>query len=579
MARLEHIFAPLAGHRGAWLRSPLAGASVERRKTLRPCEAERLVPKAALRAMRGMAQQFMRREDGTITVFAMAVFVLMVGVGGIAVDLMRFEAQRSQLQSTLDRAVLAAASLNQQRDAEGVVRNYFETAGFENYRLSVDVERNINFRRVAVEAEVDVQTLFMKLFGQRVLTSFASGAAEERIPKVEVSLVLDISGSMMFLDRMTNLKPAAREFVTSILEANDNPNNNQLVSLSIVPYSGHVNMGTTIASVFALTNEHNYSRCARFDWSHFTVSGLDPSVPLQRMAHLDWWDNRIDAPDPVDGRYTCQRDNAASILPWSNDEAALHALIDSLQADGTTAIDAGMRWGVALLDPMAVPALNTLVGRGVVHSDFTNRPAAYDDLETIKVVVLMTDGENAPQYDVVPRYRSGPSRFWRDPDDGSLSVHYPEWNQYWHEDTAQWATTPDGGHNNNAVRLDYADFWNHIPAALVRFRLFNWPAWTGLEINRAWHVFYSGVEFDFWNIVNMYVDGHAGDNRLRQICDVARQNDIVVFSIAFQAPPQGQAVMRYCATTDAHYYPVQNANISDAFTSIARTISQLRLVQ
>ena len=86
-----------------------------------------------------MAQQFMRREDGTITVFAMAVFVLMVGVGGIAVDLMRFEAQRSQLQSTLDRAVLAAASLNQQRDAEGVVRNYFETAGFENYRLSVDV--------------------------------------------------------------------------------------------------------------------------------------------------------------------------------------------------------------------------------------------------------------------------------------------------------------------------------------------------------------------------------------------------------------------------------------------------------
>uniref|UniRef100_UPI001BCAC1FF TadE/TadG family type IV pilus assembly protein n=1 Tax=Roseicyclus sp. TaxID=1914329 RepID=UPI001BCAC1FF len=188
---------------------------------MRPCEAERLVPKAALRATHGIAQRFMRREDGTITVFAMAVFVLMVGVGGIAVDLMRFEAQRSQLQSTLDRAVLAAASLNQQRDAEGVVRNYFETAGFENYRLSVDVERNINFRRVAVEAEVDVQTLFMKLFGQRVLTSFASGAAEERIPKVEVSLVLDISGSMMFLDRMTNLKPAAREFVTSILEAND----------------------------------------------------------------------------------------------------------------------------------------------------------------------------------------------------------------------------------------------------------------------------------------------------------------------------------------------------------------------
>lgn len=546
---------------------------------MRPNEAERLVPHLAANVVRRGFWRFLTREDGTITVFASVVFVLMVGIGGIAIDLMRFEAQRSQLQSTLDRAVLAAASLNQQRDPEAVVHNYFETAGIQGYRLTVDVDRSINFRRVEVKAEADVQTLFMRLFGQRVLTSFASGAAEERIPRVEVSLVLDISGSMMFLDRMTNLKPAARDFVTNILGANNNPNNDQLISLSIVPYSGHVNMGTSIGSVFSLTGEHNHSRCARFDWSHFTRSGIDPSIPLQRMAHLDWADNRIAAPDPVEGRYTCQRDNTAAILPWSNDEAALHTLINSLQADGTTAIDAGMRWGVALLDPMAVPALNTLVNRGLVHSDFTNRPAPYDDPETIKVVVLMTDGENAPQYDVAPRYRSGPSRFWRDPDDGSLSVHYPEWGLFWQEDTGLWSTVPDGGHNNNAVRLDYADFWNHIPAALVRYRLFNWPSWSGLELWRAWHIFYSGVEFDFWNIVNLFVDGHEGDRRLRQICDVARQNDIVVFSIAFQAPPQGQSVMRYCATSDAHYYPVQSADIGIAFASIAGAIDQLRLVQ
>ena len=37
--------------------------------------------------------------------------------------------------------------------------------------------------------------------------------------------------------------------------------------------------------------------------------------------------------------------------------------------------------------------------------------------------------------------------------------------------------------------------------------------------------------------------------------------------------------MRHCATTDAHYYEVQSADISDAFTSIAHTINQLRLVQ
>ena len=83
----------------------------------------------------------------------------------------------------------------------------------------------------------------------------------------------------------------------------------------------------------------------------------------------------------------------------------------------------------------------------------------------------------------------------------------------------------------------------------------------------------------FWDIVDEYVWDDEADRRLREICNVARTNDIIVFSIAFQAPARGQAVMRHCATTDAHYYEVQSADISDAFTSIARTINQLRLVQ
>lgn len=542
---------------------------------MRPYEAERLVSKTTAKMLGSLPARFVRREDGTITVFATVIFVLMIGVGGIAIDLMRYEAQRTQLQYTLDRAVLAAAALDQEAPAEEVVRNYFETAGLGNYRLRVTVDDGINARRVTASAEMEMNTLFMRLFGQRVLSSPAAGAAEERIPNIEVSLVLDVSGSMEGT-RMENLQPAAREFVTSMLEANTNPTGQQFVSISVIPYNGHVNVGTTLSSVYALSNEHNYSRCSRFEWNDFTVSGLNPAVPIQRMAHFDivsqsWIDP---VPEP-----RCPRDDTAAIIPWSNSEADMHQLIDSLTPEGSTAIDAGMRWAVALLDPMARPALNGLTTNGTVHADFTNRPAAYNDNDTIKVVVMMTDGENTAQYDVNPAFRSGPSPFWRDPDDGDFSVFYSQWNMYWQEDAKLWRSFPDGGGNNNAVQLDYADLWNHIPAAEVREDLFNSDAWAGSNSWRRNGVETMGAQYDFWDIVNEYVWDDEADRRLREICNVARANDIVVFSIAFQAPARGQAVMRHCATTDAHYYEVQSADISDAFTSIARTINQLRLVQ
>lgn len=534
---------------------------------------------------RRFARQFMVREDGTTTVFATVVFVLMIGIGGIAIDIMRYETQRVQLQYTLDRAVLAAASLSQTLEPRSVVENYFETAGLEGYRLRVEVEEGVNFRRVEAQAELEMRTFFMSIFGQPVLTSPAAGAAEERVRNIEVSLVLDISGSMLSANRLENLRPAARSFVTSVLAANNNPNNEQLVSVSIVPYDHAVNMGATLASVFSLTGEHTYSRCARFYDNQFTFSGLNPTVPLQRMGHLDRNTNSMTNPIPDP---TCRLGTDGQIVAWSNNEAALHAAINNLSTQGNrfTAIDQGMRWAVALLDPAARPALSGLVTTNDVHPDFDGRPASYLDPETLKIVVLMTDGENTRQWDLHEQYRSGPSPFWRNPNDGRWSVYFPQWDLYWHESRDRWRSTPDGG--NAAVRLDYADVWHHIPVRRVRPILFHSHSWQRHEgatssVNdwRRPQIEAMANQFDFWDIVNEHVanNGDIGDDRLEDICDVAHEQGIVVFSIAFEAPAGGQSVLRRCASSDAHYYDVQGIDISNAFASIARTINQLRLVQ
>ncbi|PWK60910.1 TadE/TadG family type IV pilus assembly protein [Roseicyclus mahoneyensis] len=550
---------------------------------MRHHDANDVATGAVLRIARRLPQRFLVREDGSTTIFATVVFVLMIGIGGIAIDIMRFETQRVQLQYTLDRAVLAAASLSQTLDPQEVVESYFETAGLEGYRLRVDVENGINFRRVEARAEMELQTLFMSIFGQPMLTSPAAGAAEERVRNIEVSLVLDVSGSMSGSSRMTNLRPAARSFVTSVLEANNNPLGDQLVSVSIVPYDHAVNMGTTLSSVFSLTGEHTYSRCARFQAADYTFAGINPTVPLQRMADIDVDTTNSTNPTP---QPACHRDNTAAVIPWSNNETQLHNLINSLEPRGWTAIDQGMRWAVALLDPAARPALSGLVSNGSVHPDFDGRPASYVDPETMKIIVLMTDGENTRQWDVQEQFRSGPSPFWRNPADGRWSVFYPQWNLYWQESRDRWRSTPDGG--ANAVQLDYADLWHHVSVRSLRSRMFHSHAWERHEgytssVNhwRRTTVQAMQQQFNYWNVVNQYAgdNGVEGDARLRAICDVAHAQGITVFSIAFEAPWRGQQVMRYCASSAAHYYDVNGIDISNAFASIARTINQLRLIQ
>ncbi len=579
-------------------------------------------------AARLAPRRYIQREEGTVTAFAIMMFVLMVGVSGIAIDVMRYETQRTQLQYTLDRAILAAASLTQPYDPEGVVRDYFSVAGIEDYRLDVRVEEGVNFRRVHAYAELEVRSLFMQLFGVPVMSTPAIGAAEERVRNIEVSMVLDISGSMGSNSRMTNMRPAAREFVTEVLQANDNINDEMLVSVSIVPYNGMVNAGDIIESVFTFDAVHSQSSCARFSAydednpqltpnSDYLTTAIDPAVPIQRIAH---WDRDNEDDDELFSRAYCRTDNYGSILPWQHNETALHDHINALSTGGWTAIDVGMNWGVALLDPAAAPAVTGLVAANYVHNDFSQRPAPYvdgdpgtllDD-ETIKVVVLMTDGENTNQYDLRDPYRTGYAPIFRhegaltaDPDDDIYSVWWEDRGQFWiptgdpREPNGSWSASPHGGFGDYGLSsTDWygAGYDMYDRLAEYTFDATNtgnllpwtelWATYTAEYIAEEWleSPAEASGQWDYHNDVATnasyrFAARTEADENLRAICDVANAAGIVVFAIGFEAPSGGQAVMQHCATTDAHYYDVDGIEISQAFASIAQTINQLRLIQ
>ncbi|MEO6299216.1 MAG: pilus assembly protein TadG-related protein, partial [Paracoccaceae bacterium] len=100
-------------------------------------------------------RRFGRNEGGALVIFALMLVMLMLMMGGVAVDVMRYEARRTALQNTLDRSTLAAASLSQDLDPTAVVNDYFLRAGLKQYLKSVTVTEGLNFRNVAADAVAD----------------------------------------------------------------------------------------------------------------------------------------------------------------------------------------------------------------------------------------------------------------------------------------------------------------------------------------------------------------------------------------------------------------------------------------
>ena len=540
--------------------------------------------------------RFRKEEDGVMVAFALLMLLTMLMIGGIGIDVMRFEMDRSRVQNTLDRAVLAAADLDQQLGAEEVVNDYFAKAGMAQYLTGVNVSSGLGSKRVEATAETTFNTFFLKLMGVDTLTAKAKGAAMESIDGLEISLVLDVSGSMNSNSRLTRLKPAAKEFVETILNSAETGN----VSISVIPYATQVSAGHNILQHINVSTEHTYSDCVNFVADEFSRPGLNDTNQLERTAHFDpftYSEAPIDHP-------ICPVETSRDILPLSSNLTELNAYIDSLRAKGNTSIDIGMKWGTMMLDPSFNRVVQDLVADGSVSSNFAVRPVSYND-SMMKIIVLMTDGQNTNQYMLNPSLREGLSPVYYNEAEDRYSVyqssgnshsssssesyywpHVDEWydHPYGNGTYEECTSTSSGGRNNNwwwwsgrntttcetvnepgtAVRLTFPELWNRVS---LRWNVDHNYA----DMSNAYATWYTAA----FSAIN----GTVKDQRTKHICDAAKDEGIIVYTIGFEAPRDGQRVLQDCASSDGHYFDVDGLEIEDAFSSIAASIRKLRLVQ
>ncbi len=519
---------------------------------------------------RGAAGRFSRDEDGSIVPFTLTILLLMLTMGGVTVDVMKAERIHTNLSQTLDRSVIAAASLNQKLLPATVVADYFAKAGMSQYLTSVTVTEGLNFRDVQATAHANTNPFFMHLVGVDEMTAGAKSQAVQRINNIEVSMVLDISGSMQG-SRINNLRPAAKEFIDTVIGSSEAGR----VTMNIVPYSGHVNLGQRLESQFNVVEDHTVSYCIDLPASTYSSISVSKTVLYTQGANFDpYYSNQSPSlqfcpTSPVDGATQMPR-NVVTVM--SDNATFMKKRIDALAPEGNTSIDIGMKWGSLLLDPAAQPVISGMLGTAAdaVKPIYNGRPLSRSSSDVLKIIVLMTDGENTNEYRMRPGYQNGASNVWKRTSNGALSLYHDPRSgttkYYWLSDS-KWHTTPDGG-TTGATAISYVNLWKDYSVNWVAMNIYSRALNGGSS---------SGQTTWF----NTFVETVSSDKnaRLNTVCTAAKNAGITVFGIGFEAPTNGRNAVQACATSTAHYFNASGMEISTVFRSIASQISQLRLTQ
>ncbi|ATQ41230.1 TadE/TadG family type IV pilus assembly protein [Caulobacter mirabilis] len=189
------------------------------------------------------ARRFRREDGGAVAVwFAVLALPMAVLAFGL-IDVNRASVEKRRLQDALDAATLLAARSNYNTTAEidalGDRALADELAGMTKARLT-DSTFTVSGQRIISSAKAQVTPVIANLWLQGDMEVTASAEVARSATNVEVSLVLDVTGSMKG-QKIIDLRDAANELVKIVV------NDNQTLfysKVAIVPYAVAVNAGS-----------------------------------------------------------------------------------------------------------------------------------------------------------------------------------------------------------------------------------------------------------------------------------------------------------------------------------------------
>lgn len=386
-----------------------------------------------------VAGRFARDRRGAVALLFGIVLVPMILGIGLAVDYSRGVRARQHLAQALDAAALAVGSWAGLNNAQIVekAQTYFD-ANSASTAIGTPGPLNvsINENTITLSATSTIPTLFMQLGGYSEMTVGALTEVTLNEKKIELVMVLDNTGSMGWSGKLDALKNAANVLVETLMIADQNAEVDEDVMIGLVPFAAAVNIGadklnsgwvdtdaqSSIASedfspgvnvldLYDAIQNRSWNGCVRarpapHDTQDTPPTGGDtiwvpyfaPDEPdfsgyANRYASdagysgsYDNYDARqrytgkyanltIPTPSPGTPHFNCR---TSPVTPLTPQRGTVEAAINEMVASGNTVIPAGLAWGWRLISP-GVP--------------FTEG-APYEDEDTIKAIVLLTDGRN-----------------------------------------------------------------------------------------------------------------------------------------------------------------------------------------
>jgi Flp pilus assembly protein TadG len=331
---------------------------------------------------------------GAVAAMTAIAIVPLCGAVGIAVDMGRAYFAEARLSHAVDAAALAGGRVYSSDDRDADIERFFDVNFPEGYLGAVTEPLEIipddANRSLGVAAHATIPTTFMQLLGWDSIDVGAYAEAKLESVNLEVSLVLDITGSMAG-QRVIDLRSAASELVDIVVQDQQDPFYSKV---ALVPYAMGVNVGTYAAQV---RGTYTNNTCT------YPASPTCRYYRFQRQSDNNWTTHEIStcvsertgvnaftdvAPStaplgrsfPPAGTYNPCITN--TIVPLSSSRTLLQAQIGALQAGGSTGGHIGVAWGWYLLSPNFAylwPA--------------ASQPSAYGEEDVLKVAVIMTDGE------------------------------------------------------------------------------------------------------------------------------------------------------------------------------------------
>ena len=324
--------------------------------------------------------QFQKSEQGSLAIFFAITIMLLAIVVSMSVDGARAVNAYTRAGNALDAASLAAAkAMNDEGlpDAElyTIAKTIFDEntqdlsrRGIKYKNLNLQIDRNNSTVKATVEGEV--QTTFAQIMNIPKIDIGNTSTATYNIKDIELAMMLDVTGSMRG-SKIDDLKEAATQLVDILIQ---DESQLQKTRIALAPYAASVNTGSYANEVSGGTSRDGcvYERDNRYAFSE-VAPGRNSFFNTMRNPRR-----------PSNRQYGCPQ---AEILPLTDDKRQIKRNINNFRVGGYTAGHLGTAWAWYLISPEWANIWPS-----------SSRPVEYSDKKTIKVAILMTDGEFNTSY-------------------------------------------------------------------------------------------------------------------------------------------------------------------------------------